>query len=117
MIIIHIPEKEKKLKVEKICRSLKQPIIQVTTADAGRTLISILSGKKENAPAWPMYQLPELIIFAGLPDRLLDRFLAEFKAAGISNIPLKAVVTQYNIGWTLKDLAAELQKEHQRMTK
>lgn len=116
MILLHIPDKEKQKSIEKLCRSLKQPVKQITTADAGKTLGSILSGKKENAKVPPMYQLPELIIFAGLPDQVLDRFLAAYKTAGIAPVALKAVVTPYNFGWTLKDLAAELRKEHQEMS-
>lgn len=116
MILMHIPDKEKQKAIEKVCKTLKQPVMQITTADAGRTLGSILGGKKENIKVPPLYQLPELIVFAGLPDQILDRFLAAYKTAGIAPVPLKAVVTPYNIGWTLKDLATELKKEHHEMS-
>ncbi len=116
MILLHIPDEEKKKKIENLCRSLKQPVIQVTTADAGRTIGSLLGGKKEQMPVGSLYQLPEIIIFAGLPDMILDRFLALYKTAGIEPVQLKAVVTRHNIGWTLKDLAAELKKEHEMMS-
>lgn len=116
MILLHIPDKEKEKAIEKVCKSMKQPVMKLTRADAGKTLGSILSGKKENRQVPPLYQLPELIIFAGLPDQVLDIFLAAYKSAGIAPVALKAVVTPYNFGWTLKDLAAELKKEHHEMS-
>ena len=55
----------------------------------------------------------EMMVFCGLEPDLLDRFLAEYRNREIAPIPLKAVLTPYNAGWTPGRLCMELKKEQQ----
>ena len=55
--------------------------------------------------------MPELILFFGIPDKLLDTFLAEYKKTDLERIRLKAIVTPTNLGWTVYQLTEHLNKE------
>ncbi|MEE0959225.1 MAG: DUF3783 domain-containing protein [Lachnospiraceae bacterium] len=68
---------------------------------------SNLSTKSGNMPMI----LPEIIIFSGITDEELDTFLKEYKSMNIDPIRLKAILTIYNINWTLGELITELIKE------
>ena len=69
------------------------------------------TGKK--APAG--WRMPELLIFCGLEDGILDRFLSEYRSRGIEPVSLKAVATPYNLFWTIYELAEELIRERTAM--
>lgn len=68
---------------------------------------SNLSAKSGNMPMI----LPEIIIFSGITDEELDTFLKEYKSMNIAPVRLKAILTIYNINWTLGELISELIKE------
>lgn len=68
---------------------------------------SNLSTKSGNMPMI----LPEIIIFSGITDEELDTFLKEYKSMNIDPVRLKAILTIYNINWTLGELITELIKE------
>ena len=59
--------------------------------------------------------LPEHMIFSVIGGEQLDVFLQAMRTAGISPIPLKAVLTPYNYKWSLYELVQELQREHTAM--
>ena len=59
--------------------------------------------------------MPDVIVFAGMKEECLDNFLKEYNGAGIAPTPLKAIVTPYNVGWSLSGLIAELIKEHKEL--
>ena len=52
------------------------------------------------------------LVMSGLPEKTLDTLLLRLKGNGI-NIPLKAVVTPANRGWTLEQLTRELRRERE----
>lgn len=57
----------------------------------------------------------EALIFSGFDRRELDAFLDALKANEVS-IPLKAVCTPHNRGWSVAHLLDELIKEHKQLT-
>lgn len=59
--------------------------------------------------------MPDVMVFSGLSGEKLDAFLEGYREAGIAPIGLKAVVTPYNIGWSLSRLIHELTKEQEGM--
>lgn len=61
--------------------------------------------------------MAEMIVFSGLNQQQMDTFLAEYKATGEQPVPLKAIITPYNISWTADALFRELMKEHLRLEK
>ena len=94
------------------CRAEGLTLTPVTPADTGRTIGSLCGGPgPASAPAltgdWPA-----ALIMNGLDRSRLDSFLTRLRAGGVS-IPLKAMVTPTNQGWTLAALLAELVRERE----
>ena len=52
-----------------------------------------------------------MLIFCGLDSEAMDALLAALRERKL-RIPLKAVVTPYNIQWSSRMLYEELKKEH-----
>lgn len=77
--------------------------------------IKTLGIKKEKEKAPVGYEMSEVMIFSGISSSDLDIFLEEYKKENIAPIALKAVLTPYNISWTLYELIAELQRERIQM--
>ena len=123
-LFINIPDTGKRAGVENICRRIGADIRRLGAEDADRTLISIVSGGKydlniqmpgkkdssiignENAT-----ELPEFIIFQGFDDDSLQEYLKAYRETGLDKIPLKAVLTPYNMSWTLRELIKQLKEE------
>ncbi|MGE4548025.1 MAG: DUF3783 domain-containing protein [Intestinibacillus sp.] len=91
--------------------------------DPGQTgqLLGYLVGMEGFAPqpeGTPAPVVPEEVLllknFAG-PG--IDALLSGMRRAGVPPIPLKAVVTEHNIGWTFAALAEELRQENEAMTR
>lgn len=57
----------------------------------------------------------EMLVLCGLEEGDLDRFLKAYRKAEIAPVPLKAVLTPYNVSWTAEKLFGELMAEHTRM--
>ena len=55
----------------------------------------------------------EMVVFCGLTDSLLERFLYELRRMG--TVEYKAVLTPTNAAWTGAALFAELEQEHRAM--
>lgn len=62
--------------------------------------------EKEKAPL-----TRQAMIMYGFTQRRLDEFLQSMRKAGLPVIPLKAVVTPYNVTWTFRALYEELERE------
>ena len=125
-LFINIPDAGKRAGVENICRKIGADIRRLGSEDADRTLISIVSGgkydlglqapeKKDNsifgAVKSGAADLPEFIIFQGFDDDSLQEYLKAYRETGLEKIPLKAVLTPYNMSWTLKELIEQLKEE------
>lgn len=55
--------------------------------------------------------LPDCIIFSDISNLEMDVFLAEYKKRSIEPTQMKAVVTVYNMGWSIDKLIEELKRE------
>lgn len=68
----------------------------------------------------PLERLPqiteEILVFSGFSGERLDLALETLRQNGLT-VPLKAVVTAHNIGWTLAGLFNELTLERAQMQK
>lgn len=112
-------EKEKQLLV--LCKKLGIETYKLTESDIARTLGEIVGmpamgqslmpnvhgngiGKGSNA-------MPEVLLFSGLKEAELDAFLASYKETKIAPVALKAIVTPYNVSWSLGTLLVELEQE------
>lgn len=115
---------EKNKAVRQICEKLGWSAFEPGKERYGETLGSLLgmpvcakdSKKSQVLPLHPATGFPaEMIVFCGLDGAERDMFLKEYKKTGIAPIPLKAMLTPYNIGWTAEKLFGELLEEHRRM--
>lgn len=116
-VFLHIPDKNKLDRISKLCEKSGYSCRRIQNADVNRTILELISGqsagKKVSAP--PLYFLPEMMIFQGLADKEVHRFLEMYRAEGIPAVDLKAVVTPWNLTWTLYELAEHLKEEHRSM--
>ena len=116
-VFLHIPDKNKFDRISKLCEKCEYSCCQIQNADVNRTILELISGqsagKKVSAP--PLYFLPEIMIFQGLADKEVHQFLEAYRAEGIPTVDLKAVVTPWNLTWTLYELAEHLKEEHRSM--
>lgn len=119
--MFHISSLKKEKQVTALCRSLGLFTRAIKQQDINKPLSSIcVQGSKKNntlavnserKKAPDNYKLPELIIFSGLSEENLDKFLEEYKKAGIEPVQLKAILTPTNISWSIYELVCELEKE------
>jgi len=113
-IFIHITNTNKLNSIKDLCSKLGIQIETIGNKDLGRSILSIISGD-EKLPAKIdiplMYNMPDVMIFRGFDETELKSFLSEYKNAGIEKVALKAMVTPYNVVWTLYYLIEHLKEE------
>ncbi len=96
----------------RLCASrLGLDLIDILPKDQGKTLGYMLGipGYFPGTQVSPFSE--EMIVFYNLPSPLLDLFLDCLLKNQIV-VPLKAVVTSHNIGWSSERLYKELRAEH-----
>ena len=114
-IFYYIPDEQKRNTVLKICKEQQIETMALTQKDLNRTVAALCNlpvksgGAKKTAPA--LYAMPEMLLFYGLGDTELDRFLEAYNATEQAMIKRKAVVTPTNLGWTVYELLDALEKE------
>lgn len=113
MLLIHINNSQKKEQIQNLAKRLNQEIRTFSAAEYDLTLASLLKGDKPKSKPKlpPLYVMPDIIIFSGLRDMELDKFLDEYKKADIAPTPLKAVVTPYNLNFKIGELTEHLKAE------
>lgn len=125
MILYNIEENMMLIQKEKtfldICRELDIPVKKLEQGDLGKQ-VAELTGMEAPFPLvqqqLPMgTELPEILIFSGLENGILDQFLASYRKKGLAPISLKAIVTPFNVSWSLYQLIKELEKEAETMKK
>lgn len=120
VIIYNIPKFNKEKQLVALCRELKLSTRKLKAGDANVQL-SFLAGAgrintgRENKKTTADFKIPELIIFSGMTEDMLDMFLKRYKDMGIEPVKLKAVVTATNISWNVYELVTELIREHKEL--
>ena len=122
-ILFHVNDLRKEKQLAALCRKMGLTPRTIKQQDVNKPLGSIcvqggmkglsLNGERKTArkTAPDNYKLPALIVFSGLSDEELDRFLEEYKNSGIAPVGLKAVLTPTNYSWSIYELVCELEKE------
>lgn len=59
----------------------------------------------------------EMMVLVGFSSGRIDTLLSEIRKAKLDRINLKAVLTDYNKGWSSIELYKELKEEHEAMAK
>lgn len=119
-VIFYVEDNKKKREITKLCSRLGFQTKQLSLADIN-TEVGVIAGinkmnsqllsNTETVKAPIGFRLPEILIFSGFTEDVLDIFLSEYKKAEIEPIALKAVITLHNIKWSLYQLVSELLKE------
>lgn len=124
-VLLSVKNKTKEEQIAGLCRRLGFQWKRVDARDRSRTLGELAgiagfssAAGTHNAPLSPLLApLPELLLFSGVSDEALDRFLAAYRQEGIAPVALKAVLTPANVRWTLEALLAELYRERAELEK
>lgn len=119
LLLFHI-SKEKIAQIQKVCNKFNISIQKVEPRQYGENLGALagISGMKATGKAYIGAELPsEMMIFSGIDSDTLDDFMAEYKKTGISSIPLKAVLTPFNVSMSVGEIYQELVKEHNSLCK
>ena len=120
-VYLYTPNAEKREKLKDLCGRLGMECPDLVPADLNRYVAEIIGSETtvkrpvppEKAPIF--FQMPEMELFYGISDGRLDVFLDECRKAGIDRIECKAVITPYNLSWSLYELALELKRENDQM--
>ena len=109
MLCIHM-DKERLLRLSFAAMSLGVRVKAVAPEQEGQTLAALcgLEAPAESAPAARVEE--EMLVFAFLPDALLERLLPALRS-GMPPVRLKAVLTENNRGWNCARLYRELSGE------
>ena len=122
-VYLYTPKSETREKVQGVCEKLGMECLELVPADLNRYVGEIVGSEPsikrpvhpEKAPVF--FQMPEIMLFYGIPDGRLDQYLEEYRKAGIDRIAYKAVITPFNISWTLYELALELKRENDQINR
>ncbi len=113
-------KKEKYLAVCAVAKKIGANVTDVARKDYGQkigALAEIQGFSKDRITYSGLDFFTEMIVFSGMNQQQMDTFLAEYKATGEQPVPLKAIITPYNISWTADTLFRELMKEHLQLGK
>ena len=122
-VYFYTPKAETREKVQALCGKLGMEFRELVPADLNRYVGEIVGSetsikrpvRPDKAPIF--FQMPEIMLFYGISDSRLDDFLEAYPKAGIDRISYKAVITPFNISWTLYELALELKRENDQMNR
>ena len=99
--------------LQAICRRHKAALRTVSPEETGETVAALLGLEPLRRCGASAVQAPSAILFSGL-DRHIQAILDTMQSAGV-DIPLKALATSTNRGWSFAALLAELESEHKAM--
>lgn len=118
-VLYYVQDENKRIQFEVLCMGMALSARQLKASDLNEQ-VGVLAGMDgikapdmqtvEKAPA--IFCMPEVVIFSGISNQMIDAFLLSYKNLGLAPIRLKAVTTPRNVGWTLYQLIRELAKEH-----
>lgn len=117
-VLLFNVRQEKRTQIETLCASQGIAAIVVERRRYGELLGSLagIPGLKKRGRNYCGPELPgEMMVFFGLDSDGLDAFLDGYRQAGIAPIPIKGVMTPYNMMWTAGQLFKELAEEHRKM--
>ena len=115
----YLEYEQKKKELEQLAKSAGYDFVPVTAMQTGQKIgyLAGVSGYRETP--LPVLSLPprigeDMLLFAQATADTIDPALELLKKNRIS-IGLKAIVTPYNVGWTLSELYQELVKEREKI--
>lgn len=120
IILLYNLKNDKGVQIRRICSPL-----HISCRDVEPSEYMELIGALAGMPGFPRRQQSvspvtfseEMMIFCGFSNDDIYQFLAQYKAAGIAPVWLKASLTPNNIQWNSIELHKELSEEHRMMNK
>ena len=102
--------------VGELAGSLGISVREVSPQTYGRSLNCLLEleASGEAASAGEVFE-EEMLVMAGFPSTLINRFLDAFRQQGIPSVKLKALLTPTNGKWSSAALHAQLRRESAAM--
>ncbi len=101
--------------VRALCTQLDMELRCVEREEYGNpigALAGLIPATREAAHA----PLPDkMLLFAFVPDLLLQFVLAQLRNAGVAVGSYKAVLTEHNVAWTPRELFEELRREREEL--
>lgn len=114
VILYGMTESERK-KVKGVCRKLDVRLRNVLPEEAGQPVGAFAGAAAFAEQAEPWEPEGPMLVFAGITDRQLERFLSDLRTARVGYTALKAVLTPTNAQWTGRQLYEELTKERESL--
>ena len=116
MLLMYNLDNEKGVRLRMICLKLKIRARPVKPEEYGQP-VGALAGAIPPVPSPEPAEgfHGEMLVFVNFSEVLLNRYLAELRAARLPGVALKAVLTPSNMHWTSGTLYEELGKEHEAM--
>ena len=75
------------------------------------------TGEQMEGPQKEPLAIPErMLVFCGFTERGMGELLSQFRRAKLPPVPMKAVLTEHNSGWSFYRLYQELRREHEAMS-
>lgn len=114
ILLFNVKDKSQETAIQMISYLTKIPLRVIPKEKYGMPLKELVKDKIPTPEIPNKEELDgQMIVFAGLLDRNLNRFLYFMKEnTECGKIPYKAVVTKTNQKWNAFELLAELKKEH-----
>jgi len=98
-----------------ICEKTELELQCVRSEEYGN-MLGALIGLFPKQPDGNHPMLPgKMLVFAFVPDPMLNYVLAEIRAAAIAPGSYKAILTQNNVLWTVPELFEELRREREEL--
>ena len=83
----------------------------------GRRTDGEQTGEQTEGPQTEPLAIPErMLVFCGFTERGIGELLSQFRRAKLPPVPMKAVLTEHNSGWSFYRLYQELRLEHEAMS-
>ena len=100
-----------------ILKKLDVKVVIVKTKDLMNPVGYLLGNSDYKRSTDKIKEVPqdEMMVLSGFDDKQVDVLLQIFQKANIPFIPLKAIVTEQNAGWSFYHLYEEIGEEHRRM--
>lgn len=114
-ILLYNLESEKGDIIRELCKMESLDFRDVRSSEHSKRIKEIINDVVSDSEAAEKMFTDEMMVFVDVEDKRLYDFLKSMRERKIAPVELKAMVTEYNINWTSKELRDELIKENMAM--
>lgn len=114
-ILLYNLESEKGDIIRELCKMESLDFRDVRGSEHSKRIKEIINDVVSDSEAAEKMFADEMMVFVDVEDKRLYDFLKSMRERKIAPVELKAMVTEYNINWTSKELRDELIKENKAM--